>query len=84
MDEFNKYDYDDDPRDSIGPYVIDKNHNIVVGGVLMSEPVTICESGDELSYKDAMDKAVELAIEKEAYGFFYQAHMNGEQIVGFY
>ena len=31
-----------------------------------------------------MDKAVALATERNAYGFFYQEHTNGYQIVGLF
>ena len=74
--------YDEDPREEISPYYVDKSYHFIVGANF--DQVTICEIGDELSYTDAMNKAVELATERNAYGFFYQHHPNGYQIVGFY
>lgn len=74
--------YDVDKRDHIYPYYVTKSYNFVKGAKY--DQVTLCEIGDKLSYKDAMDKAVAIAKEKNAYGFFYQEHTNGLQIVGLY
>ena len=74
--------YDDESRTEIPPYFITYDFNFIDGANY--DQVCICEIGEELSYKDAMDKAVELANEKDAFGFFYQMHNNGYQIVGFY
>lgn len=40
--------------------------------------------GETMSYTDAMNEAVSQATRRGAYGFFYQMHTNGHQIVGFY
>jgi hypothetical protein len=74
--------YDEDPRIYIAPYLIDKSNNFILGGNY--NQVVLANIGEELSYTDAMDKAVSLAIERGAYGFFYQQHTNGHQIAGFY
>jgi len=37
-----------------------------------------------LSYNEALDICIKYANEMEAYGFFYQKHTNGHQIVGLY
>lgn len=37
-----------------------------------------------MSYNEALDICIKYANEMEAYGFFYQKHRNGHQIVGLY
>lgn len=74
--------YDTDSRDYIYPYSINKNLNYIQGGTC--EQVSISPVGGTLSYRDAMDKAVAMAKQKKSYGFFYQMHSNGYQIVCFY
>jgi hypothetical protein len=51
--------YDEDNRDTVGQYFVQKSHNFIVGAHY--DQVTICEIGDKLSYTDAMNKAAELA-----------------------
>jgi hypothetical protein len=62
--------YDQDDREYIDPFYITKDFNFISG--VNYDQVVIAEIGDYLSYKDAMDKAVKLADERGAIGFFYQ------------
>lgn len=51
--------FDEDQRDTVGQYFVQKTHNFIVGAKY--DQVTICEIGEELSYTDAMNKAAEIA-----------------------
>merc|ERR1711990_735416 len=62
--------YNVDKRNHIYPYYITKSYNFIRGGNY--DQVTIGEIGDSLSYVDAMNKAVSIAKQRNAYGFFYQ------------
>lgn len=52
-----------------------KDKNFINGGNYAQ--TVIAHIGTKLSYTDAMDKAVKLAKDRGAYGFFYQMHNNG-------
>jgi hypothetical protein len=73
--------YDEDTRTTVPPYYITREFNFIDGASY--DQVVICEIGSQLSYTDAMNKAAQLAQERNAFGFFYQMHNNGHQIVGF-
>lgn len=74
--------YNIDNRSQIDNYKVTKDYNFINGGNYAQ--VVVANIGTELSYADAMTKAAQLAKDRNAYGFFYQMHNNGHQIVGFY
>ena len=58
-------------RDFIEPYFIKTEYNFVEGATY--DEVTICcEEGQSLTNFEALDQAIEIASEREAYGFFYR------------
>ena len=61
--------YDQDDRDKIGEYYVQKTHNFIRGAKY--DEFALNELGEKLSYTDAMNVAAERAKARGAYGFFY-------------
>ena len=64
--------YEDQPPERIDPYTINYDENFICDANYSQK--VICEIGDELSYTDAVKKAIELCEQENAHAFFYQCH----------
>lgn len=72
-----------DMRDFIEPYFIQTEYNYIEGASY-DEVKICCEEGQYLSIFEALDQAVVIAAEREAYGFFYKIDKEGNHLVGIF